>query len=418
MHITLVTWGSRGDIQPFVALGKRILAADHQVRILASKDFKEFITERGIDFAPLSLDFRALFADEGSLSIIREGVSILEFVRRMAPSADETTQFASDIVAASADTDLLIAGQGNILFAVGTAADKLGIPFMLCVMQPILPTRDHPNPMFWQGQPGNSLINMLGNLYVNLNLYDVYFKPMNVARQNLGMRPMSLLTFLRLQGSMPVIHAISPLIYPKPSDFGDHRVIVGNFFLDEPDWQPPSHLEAFLNAGEPPVYIGFGSMSGWDPQETTMMSVDAINQSGQRGLLGKGWGGMKDKTMTDHLFVLDQAPHSWLFPRMKVIVHHGGAGTTAAALRAGVPQVVVPHFVDQPLYGYKMHQLGVAPPAIPRAELTTEKLVNAINAAIPLAHRAAEIGEQIRAEDGSGEAIKFIEKIMGSKKNM
>src|SRR5690606_35862025 len=159
--------------------------------------------------------------------------------------------------------------------------------------------------------------------------------------------------------------------------------ITGYLFLDEQaGWQPPPALEAFLDAGEPPVYIGFGSMAGRDPEAMTALVVEALALCGRRGLLLTGWGGLHAGAVPESIFVLDAAPHSWLFPRMAAVVHHGGAGTTAEGLRAGVPAVVVPFLFDQPFWGARIEALGVGPAPIPRKQLTAARLAGAIHRAV------------------------------------
>ncbi len=169
----------------------------------------------------------------------------------------------------------------------------------------------------------------------------------------------------------PVIYGFSPSVVQKPPDWGDHVEITGYWFLDrQPGWQPPADLADFLAAGAPPVYIGFGSMSTRKPQETTELVLRALSRDRQRGLLLTGWGGLSEIDLPDYVFKIEFAPHDWLFPQMAAVVHHGGAGTTAAGLRAGIPTIIVPHFIDQPFWGQRVADLGAGPQPIPRRQLT------------------------------------------------
>ena len=202
---------------------------------------------------------------------------------------------------------------------------------------------------------------------------------------------------------------------PHPPDWADNINVTGYWFL-EPDenWIPPQPLVDFLQAGPAPVYIGFGSMSHSKPEETTRFVLDALAATQQRGILLAGWGGMHTEDLPDTVFTVDAVPFSWFFPRMSAVVHHGGAGTTAAGLRAGMPSIVIPFFGDQPFWGRRVAQLGVGPSPIPLRKLNVDLLSQAIETALgdtAMRQRAAELGATIQAEDGIGNAISILEKI-------
>ncbi|NDJ36539.1 MAG: glycosyltransferase family 1 protein, partial [Chloroflexi bacterium] len=210
---------------------------------------------------------------------------------------------------------------------------------------------------------------------------------------------------------------ISPSVVPKPDDWPAHAHIPGYWFLDaRDDWQPPTDLVAFIEGGDPPVYIGFGSLSGENPEETTRMVLDAIERAGVRAILAKGWGGLLAGDAGERTFLIDAAPHAWLFPRMAGVVHHGGAGTTAAGLRAGKPTFIISYFGDQPFWGKRVTELGVGPQTVKRKHLTTDSLTAALTQMVSdqaMCERAEALGEQIRAEDGIGNAIAVIERVAG-----
>ena len=208
----------------------------------------------------------------------------------------------------------------------------------------------------------------------------------------------------------------STKVLPPSANWHENIHVTGYWFLDEPEeWSPPPDLAEFLANGKPPVYIGFGSMANRDPEKNTQIVVDALVRSGERGLLSTGWGGLQNRSLPDTIFKIESCPHSWLFPRMKAIVHHGGAGTTAAAFRAGRPQIVVPFFADQPFWGKLTNQLGVGVKPLPNKTITVESLASAIQqvASHPeMQQKAIELGQTIRAEDGVNSAVKIIKKIM------
>lgn len=213
---------------------------------------------------------------------------------------------------------------------------------------------------------------------------------------------------------LPVLYGFSPSVVPKPSDWDADVHVTGYWFLDSSEgWSPPDELEGFLMSGPPPVYIGFGSMGNRKPQETADLVVRALERCNQRAVLLSGWGGMQSEDLPDSMFMIDSIPHTWLFPRMAAIVHHGGAGTTAAGLRAGVPSIVVPFFGDQPFWGQRVMELGVGPAPVPRKSLTVERLASAIEKAVSdqeMHLRAAQLGEKIRAEDGVARAVEIIQR--------
>ena len=214
-----------------------------------------------------------------------------------------------------------------------------------------------------------------------------------------------------------MLGAYSPSLIPHPADWPDSVHVTGSYSLDaEADWQPSPALEAFLAAGEPPVYIGFGSMAGRNPEQLARLILEALAKSGQRGLLLTGWGGLRTESVPDNVFVVDSAPHSWLFPRMAAVVHHGGAGTTAEGLRAGVPTVIVPFVFDQPFWGARVKALGLGPEPIPQKQLTADRLAHAIRIAVTdsgMRQRASAFGAAMRGENGVGNAVKVVKRYFG-----
>jgi UDP:flavonoid glycosyltransferase YjiC (YdhE family) len=200
----------------------------------------------------------------------------------------------------------------------------------------------------------------------------------------------------------------SRLIVPKPWDWGARHYLTGYWFLDgAADWRPPQGVLDFLADEPPPVCVGFGSMHNRDAAEISHLVIRALELAGQRGVLLTGWGGLASVPNSDQVLVAEGIPHDWLFPRMAAVVHHGGAGTTAAALRAGVPAVVVPFMSDQPFWARRVFALGAGPQPIPRGQLTAARLARAIRRAVQdtgIRHRAAVLGQRLRAEDGVGRA--------------
>jgi len=214
-------------------------------------------------------------------------------------------------------------------------------------------------------------------------------------------------------GGATLLYGFSRHVIPVPADWGQSMHVTGFWPLESPTgWEPPAGLREFLQAGPPPVYIGFGSMVNRRPEEATEMVLQALAESGQRGIISAGWGGLNTERLPKSVFPVGSIPHEWLFPRMAAIVHHGGAGTTAAGLRAGVPAVVTPFFGDQPFWGARIRSLGVGPSPIPRTRLNAVNLARAISAAVTekgMAERAARLGDKIRSEDGIARAVEILE---------
>jgi UDP:flavonoid glycosyltransferase YjiC (YdhE family) len=215
------------------------------------------------------------------------------------------------------------------------------------------------------------------------------------------------------------LYGFSPQVVPRPADWGANHQIVGFWFLDEAHYRPTAGLLEFLAAGPPPVYIGFGSMPGSDGGGLTEIVLDALNRAGQRGILHTGWGALQDVPRSELVLPVGSVPHEWLFPRMAAVVHHGGAGTTGAALRAGIPSLVIPFAADQPFWGRRTAALGVGPQPIARKRLTAERLAEAIRAAVNdtgMRQKAAALGSQIQVEDGIARAVElFEERFVGAR---
>lgn len=345
------------------------------------------------------------------------GANPIKSIRAMRTMlAPVVMQLAEDAYEACRDADALICLAVFSSFGQ-SISEALRIPLINIEPTPLLPTKAFPAPGWPIQRDFGGLHNRLSGIAM-LKVIRQWYRPfVNDFRQRLGLSAHTAANFLHALTSAPLLSAYSPSIIPHPGDWPDNVHITGYFFLDpQNDWQPPAKLKAFLEAGNPPVYVGFGSMAGRNPEQYAALVLEALAKSGQRGLLLTGWGGLRATSVPDSVFVADSAPHSWLFPRMAAVVHHGGAGTTAEGLRAGVPSVVVPFIVDQFFWGARVKALGVGPDPLPSKKLTADNLAFAIRAATRdpgLKQRAKAIGVDIRREDGAGNAVKIVKQHFG-----
>jgi sterol 3beta-glucosyltransferase len=416
--ITIVAIGSRGDLQPYCALALGLQQRNYRVQIATSKNFRSFVENLGIGFALISGDFQELLATE-------EGLALLE--------GDRSKEILSDEMRYRQMLDTYKACEGSdiILFNplstyVYSIVEKLEVPGILLSSVPIAPTKAFPFLKFARSTKNflKGIANLASYRLIEFLFWNGRRQLINQFRtEELGLSPLPYLGAKyrtdkpRYLSPLPIVHHYSQAVIPKPSDWPKHAYQTGYLFLNQSDrYRPPDALKNFLGAEKKPIYIGFGSMIV-RPEERTRLSqviIRAIERSGCRAIVASGWGAINLDPQKDEIFLVDEVPHDWLFPQVAAAVYHGAAGTTAAALRAGIPSVIVPFFADQPIWGQRLHQLGVAPMPIPRKELTAEALARSIQIVTEdeaMLSKSARLGEIIRAEDGIAQAIEVIEKL-------
>jgi UDP:flavonoid glycosyltransferase YjiC (YdhE family) len=414
MRITLISVGTRGDVQPYVALGRGLLAAGYQVRLATHPQFEDFAAEHGLSFAPLHGNPQEILQGELAQTLMNGGHDTIRLLGMFVQLGREMMdQLHSDIWQAAQGSDALV--YGPLAAASHYAAKKLGIPAIASLLQPIARSYRRPSIFMPRWLKLGIPFNYLSHLFVEQMLWQPSRSQVNRwLTEDLDMAPLAFRGPFReiYYESGPILMAFSPRVVPPAPDWPDNHHLTGYWFLDgQEEWQPPEALAAFLQAGPAPVYVGFGSMPAEDPAAAAETVLAALERSGQRGLLLQGWGGLAREDLPNSVHMLEAAPHSWLFPRMNAVVHHGGAGTTAAGLRAGVPGIIVPHFSDQPYWAERVHDLGVGPAPIPRSKLNVARLAKAIEAAqgSEMRAQAAALGEALRAEDGVGTAVALIQ---------
>jgi len=420
MRIAVLSLGSRGDVQPQAALSAALAARGHEVRLISHGEYAELVAGKGVDFRALSGDIRADFA--GSAAGQRMAASGRNPITAIRAMVEMTRRQARDwglqIRDLAQGVDLLIP-EMTAAFPGATLAEGWDIPWVQVCLQPIWRTRAFPSPMAPPlpfRLPG--VLNRLHHDLVTQLMWQPFRSLVNESRREVAdLGPWPLFgPFSRFRRERrPVLMAFSPHLVPPPSDWDAGITVTGYWFLDRPaDWQPPPGLDAFIRSGSAPVYVGFGSMGIGDAEATTGAIIAAIRQAGCRAVVSAGWGGLRATDLPPEIFATEAVPHDWLFPQMAAIIHHGGAGTTAAALRAGVPSVLVPFMVDQFFWARRLRERGVAPPGIPHHRLTGAALGAALVRVLTdqaLRARAADLGALIRAEDGLARAVARIEAV-------
>jgi len=420
MHITIVTLGSRGDVQPYVPLGLGLQRAGFGVRLASFSTFKEFVVEHGLEFAEISGDPRSTMDSQAGQAWLQSGRNIVAATRQMRRALT-----GEDLTPAFNDTLEVCRGSDAIVYSfMGAtayhAAEKLEIPSIFALLQPFSRSRLTPSMIAPQLPLGGGY-NLLTHYLSEQLIWLVARRVINRWRRtSLSLPPLSWRgLFHRIyREKHPYLYGFSPSVVPRPADWPAWHHISGYWFLDhDSTWSPPEALLRFLEAGSKPISIGFGSMTGRGAAKLLEVAVQAVQQTGQRAVLLGGWADPQAVELPERVFKMDAVPHDWLFPRMAAIVHHGGAGTTAAGLRAGVPSVLVPFFGDQPYWGRRVHALGVGPRPIQRRALTVPRLAEAISRAVSdetLHQSAAELGRRIQSEDGVQSAVDFIRECLGS----
>jgi vancomycin aglycone glucosyltransferase len=407
MKVTLAAMGSRGDVQPMLTLACALRARGHDVLVSAGPDFASWAKELGLPFASSGSGVQEwLEAHWPEISSGPRG-----FMRGMRSIGTELfPQWFAATVRDARDSDVLVSASQ---FASPSAAEKHGIPCVGVAYSPLLlRSRYHP-PIFaqLQGLPpwGNALLWWLADALI----WDGLIKRrINIERGKLGLAPIDSGTRHFFE-EMPYLLASDPVVAPAAPDWSRFRVAqTGPWFYDDPQPLDPE-VEAFLDAGPPPVYVGFGSMVSTDVNALTRAVLDGAGANGRRVLMSKGWAGLGGGELPASVKVVHgPMPHAKLFPRLAAVVHHGGAGTTATALRAGVPQVIVPHMADQFHHAYRLAQLGIAAPGIPVKRLDARKLAQAIETTLAL-DPAPRLEAAARLRDGNGvaRAVEFVEEL-------
>ena len=411
MRITILTIGSRGDVQPYLALAVGLTRSGHTVRLASHAIFESWIRDYGIDFTLVRFNPRDVVNHP---DVQRAKSNIVKFVltvRRII--GPQYIDVFDDFWQASQGADAIIASP--TASNAYDCAQHMGIPLMIGMLQPLIPTREFPSFFLPLAPNIGGTLNKTSHHLFNQVLWQSARTEVNRWRRlRLGHRPAAFFgPYKQMRtAEVPYLVACSPTIVPKPADWKEWHHMTGYWFLEIPPDEPPPHeVQQFLESGKPPVYVGFGSMSDEQSDRLTKIIIKALEVLNQRGILSSGWGGLEGSALPDSILHVEDVPHRWLFPRLAALVHHGGAGTTAEGLRSGVPSIVVPFGGDQHHWARILVKAGASPDVPSIDKLTTDSLAKAINAVLDnpgFRIRTESLAKSIRAEDGVSRAVKIV----------
>ena len=412
MKIALVTLGTRGDVQPYVAIGCALEARGHRVTIATHREFEPLIRAYGLAFKPLRANFGELCQTDAGRAWLTSGDSPREYRKWVRILLGELQQGWCE------DADAAVEGADAVVFymmAVGAlyAAERRGLPAMFLAPWPAIPTGAFvptgPQlgwlPGFVKRAAGHAILRFVGRAF-----RDEHAK----YRARVGLPPSRASDPFHhvLDSGIGSVGLFSESVLPRPYDWDVRHEVAGFAFAPTRAYEPPPALARFLEAGPKPIYIGFGSMTGFEPAALARIAIEAAQRAGVRVILSSGWAGL-GADANDVVHGVGDVPHDWLFPRVAAVVHHGGVGTFAEGLRAGRPTVIAAFFGDQPFWGWRNEQLGTGPRTLTRKRLNAETLGRAIEQAVTIEGyrlRAEEIGATLRAESGAERAAAMIER--------
>lgn len=411
LKIAILVVGTRGDVQPFLAISKRLQEFGHHVRLATHANFRTFVESSGANFYPLGGDPRVLAgymvknkglipSAPGQIFVQRKQLKAI--IESLLPACTEPDIKSGEPFTAEA----IIANPPA--YGHAHVAEALGVPLHIFFTMPWTPTHEFPHPLARVPQSAGY---WLSYIVVDLMIWWGIRGYINEFRKKkLNLSPIAY--FSTYHGSLshyPTGYMWSPHVVPKPVDWGPLVDVVGYCFLNlGSKYKSPDDFSQWIQKGSRPIYIGFGSMPLEDPKKTTDIVLEALKSTGQRGIIGRGWGNLGTSPQTsDSVFFLEDCPHDWLFPQCSAVVHHGGAGTTATGLRAGCPTTIVPFFGDQFFWGERIHQRGLGPAPIPIDKLSVEALSDAINVMLQpeVKSLAMELAKLIENEDGVASAV-------------
>lgn len=420
MKVLVLGFGTRGDVQPLLPFCRGLMDAGFSVRLGAGTNFRSWIEACGIPFGDIGIDMQKLMAGDAAKAWVENSHNLLvELGHMRAVLARNSTQVGASMLDLARNADLLISNLPT--FGIGQAlAEKFGKQHIRVMFAPLTPSN----------HSESTLIPVLGRRPTPLNriscyagvyyLYWVNRQAINDFRRQLDLAAWGYRDFLQAWSHMPVLYALSPQLMPRDATWPAHTFVTGYWFDPwAPPYAPEPQLADFLQRHPQPVYLGFGSMATHAPEKLLSALLDALAESNQPGIIDAGWarlnGVSRAQTLPPNVFLVDNVPHAWLFPHMRALIHHGGAGTTATGARAGVPASVVAHMADQPYWGRRLFDLGVGARPIRRKQLSAARLAHAICTMTEHPHIAAqaqELGRAVERERGVANAVQAVQQLV------
>jgi len=425
MKIAITTLGTRGDLQPYIALGLGLQDAGHEVQIVSSKNEELFVKNYGLDFFALSVDIQMLM-DSEEVQEMSKGNNPLKFILSHLKGSKKLKQLMvetqKEIWAACQSVDIIIFHPGMPLgFFIAQEMKRISI---MANAFPVIASKDYPAILFYTSPRLGRLFNMITHkifekLFWALSKAAVvkFWNTSVKTKMNFSVPPIR----QQIESGMPILNGYSNLFFHQSKDWPNNIHTTGGWFIDkEPNFVPPPELLHFIENGEAPIYIGFGSMKDINSFNATLSIIkEALDISKQRAVVGLGWSKYSNSDkIPENIFLIESIPHTWLFPKMKILIHHGGAGTTATGLRAGKPTIVIPHNADQPAWGKRVFELGVGSKPIKKTSLTADKLASGILYAQQqnIVENAYKLGRELSKENGVKNAVKIINDYITAKK--
>ncbi|EWT02367.1 glucosyltransferase [Intrasporangium oryzae NRRL B-24470] len=418
MRVLLLGMGSRGDVQPMVALGERLVERGYAVSLAAAADFRDLVAGHGIDFEAFSFELEeGVRSDLGREWLQGSSTNQVREARLMRRAVAWTAEaLAGDLERLVARADAVVSS-ALTFDAVDALVSGTSTPHVYAIFQPVWPSEYGPSLAFALRPHGRSVANLAWSLLAGRAAHDIVRPTGDLLRARRGLPRGSFRSYAAAARRTPTLLAVGRAVVPPAPDWPPAVRQTGFWFCRAPGSEPlDPALERFLDAGPPPVHLGFGSMPTADPVAVVRGFCAVLDRLGLRGVVSAGLAGLAVEAISEaglptSVLGIAGAPHEALFPRCSAVVHHGGAGTSAAAFRAGVPQVVVPHAADQPYWGRRVSDLGVGPRPIARKDLTPDRLGAALEVALSARARstAYDLGVRVRTEDGADDAARHID---------
>jgi sterol 3beta-glucosyltransferase len=416
MKIAVMTFGSRGDVQPFLSLAIALQQRGHTVTLAAPDDMEDHFRARNIPYRLVPMNADTMNAAQSATEKGWSPGMLVTLFREVLPRLKRDMVAGAEVFAEIAEGADLLISHGFLMPFAWSIHQRTGVPLMLGIAAPIIPTKEFSTLVgsvpfakeFIYPRSHGLLVRMVTSFMID---------PMNTYRKRVGLPKASGGEMIRalFSGKFSVANHYSRHLMPRPADWGDHVHVTGQWVMPPDDsWTPPDDLRDFLAQGEAPVYVGFGSTPIKQREKVTQIISEALQAAGLRGIFQPGMGGLNHSA--EHVMTIGDTPHHWLFPQMAAIVHHGGSGTTHDALRAGKPALIAPFAADQPFWARTLHARGVTVPSMRRNKFTVENLTSAFRTLTQdadLRQRAADLGALLREEDGIGTTVALAEQIAG-----